>query len=117
MSFVRNFDALPCERKKMFGGSGEAIMYKLLDGAEEMYGKGRVFNFLRLEKDCEVAWHIHKGDGETYFILKGEGEYSDNGRIVTLKAGDVAFVDDGEGHSLINRKDEPLEAIALILYK
>ena len=117
MSFVRTFEQLPCGSQKMFGGSGEVIMHKLLNGAEEMYGKGRVFNYIRLEKDCEVAWHIHKGDGETYFILKGEAEYSDNGRPVTLRAGDVAFVDDGEGHSIINKKDEPVEAIALILYK
>lgn len=116
MSFVRNINDQTPERKKMFGGSGEAVMCKILNGVEEMYGKGRIFNHIRLEKDCEVAWHIHNGDGETYYILKGEGEYSDNGTPVTLRAGDIAFVGDGEGHSLINKKDEPLEAIALILY-
>lgn len=66
---------------------------------------------------CEVGWHIHKGDGEVYYILKGEGEYNDNGTLVTVRPGDVAFVDDGEGHSLINRRNETLEAIALVLYK
>ena len=64
-----------------------------------------------------VGWHKHKGDGEVYYILKGEGEYNDNGTLVTVRPGDVAFVDDGEGHSLINRHDETLEAIALVLYK
>ena len=116
MSFVRSFDELPCERKKMFGGSGEAIMYKLLNGAEEMYGKGRVFNYIRLEKDCEVAWHIHNGDGETYFILKGEGEYSDNGKIVTLKAGDVTICPAGTGHGIANNSNEDVEICAVIVY-
>ena len=105
------------EHKKMFGGAGEARMVHILEAGEEMYGKGRVFNHLYLDPGCEIAWHVHHGDGETYLILKGEGEYSDNGNLVTLHPGDVAFVDDGEGHSLINRGSETLEAIALILYK
>ena len=92
-------------------------MLHILEPGEEMYNKGRVFNHLFLEPGCEIGWHIHHGDGETYYILKGEGEYSDNGNIVTLHPGDIAFVDDGEGHSLINRGTETLEAIALVLYK
>ena len=64
-----------------------------------------------------VGWHIHHGDGETYYILKGHGEYNDNGTAVRVGPGDVTFVDDGEGHSLKNTGDETLEAIALILFK
>ena len=37
--------------------------------------------------------------------------------MTVLGPGDVAFVDDGEGHSLKNPGPETLEAIALILYK
>ena len=105
------------DQKKLFNGAGEAKMFHILEPGEEMYNKGRVFNHLFLEPGCEIGWHIHHGDGETYYILKGEGEYSDNGTIVTLKPGDIAFVDDGEGHSLINKGTETLEAIALVLYK
>lgn len=114
---VRRKDERTVEVKKMFGAEGQAKMVKILEGADEMYGKGRVFNHVILEKDCAVGWHIHHGDGETYYILRGEGEYNDNGTLVTVRAGDVTFVDDGEGHALVNRSDEPLEAIALILYK
>ena len=105
------------DRKKMFNGAGEARMLHILEAGEEMYNKGRVFNHLFLDPGCEIGWHVHHGDGETDYILKGEGEYSDNGTIVTLHPGDIAFVDDGEGHSLINKGTETLEAIALILYK
>ena len=103
--------------KKMFDGQGQGILNNILNTPEEMYNKGRVFAHVVLEKDCEVAWHIHNGDGETYYILKGEGEYSDNGVKTTLYPGDVAFVDAGEGHSIINLKDEPLEMMALILFE
>lgn len=117
MSFVRRKDQLEVGRKKMFNGDGEAEMRVLLRGADEMFGKGRVFNHVFLEPGAEIGYHVHKGDGETYYILKGTGEYSDNGQIVTLQPGDVAFVDEGEGHSLKNTGTETLEAIALILYK
>ena len=114
---IRRSDERTLDVKKMFGGQGEAKMVRILEGADEMYGKGRVFNHLVLEPGCEIGWHIHHGDGETYYILKGQGEYSDNGTVSTLGPGDVAFVDDGQGHSLKNSGPETLEAIALILYK
>ena len=100
----------------MFGEDGQVIFKRIIEAPEELYGKGRVFSVATLEKNCGLGWHVHKGDGEFYYVLKGEGEYSDNGNIVTLKAGDVAFCPDGEGHSIINRKDEPFEMIALIIY-
>lgn len=101
----------------MFGGAGLAHMRQILNGAEEMYGKGRVFNHLFLAPGAEIGWHVHHGDGETYYILKGRGEYNDNGTPVQVGPGDMTFVDDGEGHALRALGDEALEAIALILYK
>ena len=104
-------------KETMFGGAGQARLVRIRENDEELYHKGRVFSHLVLEKGCEVGYHVHKGDGEVYYILKGQGRYNDNGTEVTLYPGDVAFVDDGQGHSLINLNDEPLEAIALVLYK
>lgn len=103
--------------KQMFNGDGQAILHHIMNGADELYNKGRVFSHLYLEKGCEVGWHIHQGDGEIYYILKGQGEYNDNGQLVTVYPGDVTFVDSGCGHSLKNLNDECLEAIALVLYK
>ena len=117
MSFVRRRGDVPVMYKKMFNGEGEAEMHVILNGADEMYNKGRVFNHVFLAPGAEIGWHVHKGDGETYYILSGKGEYSDNGNIITVGPGDVTFVDEGEGHSMKNIGDEPLEAIALILFK
>ncbi len=116
MSFVRRNGEEQVLRKKMFGGAGEAEMHVLLKAPEEMYGKGRVFNRVVLAPGAEIAWHVHHGDGECYYVLKGECEYSDNGRLVTMHPGDVSFVGDGEGHSAKNTGSEDLEMIALILY-
>lgn len=101
----------------MFGGSGEVQFTRIAETPGDLYGKGRVFSVVTLNKGCELGWHIHKGDGEYYHILSGEGEYSDNGDILTLKAGDTAFCPEGEGHSISNRGDEPLVFIALVVYK
>ena len=117
MSFVRRREDVPVMYKKMFNGEGEAEMHVILNGADEMYNKGRVFNHVYLAPGAEIGWHVHKGDGETYYILSGKGEYSDNGNIITVGPGDTTFVDEGEGHSMKNIGEEPLEAIALILYK
>ena len=116
MSIVRRNGEEKVLRKKMFGGEGEAEMHVILKAPEEMYGKGRVFNRVVLAPGAEVAWHVHRGDGECYYILKGEGLYSDNGELITMRPGDMSFVGDGEGHSMKNVGSEDLEMIALILY-
>ena len=116
MSVIRRRDEVAVEMKKMFGGAGEVEHHRLLLGAEEMYGKGRLFNHVVIRPGCELGWHVHHGDGETYYILRGRGEYSDNGTLIEVGPGDVMYVGDGEGHSMKAVGDEPLEMIALILY-
>ena len=114
---VRRNEERSVDVKQMFGGAGQARLAHILNGAPEMYGKGRVFSVVTLAPGCEIGWHVHRGDGETYCILSGQGEYSDNGTPVAVGPGDVTFVDDGEGHSLRNTSEtEDLTAVALILY-
>ena len=116
MSFVRNEKDIPAVSSSMFGGAGEIEQHKLLNGAEEMLGKGRLFNRNVVNPGCELGWHVHNGDCETYYILSGTGEYNDNGKIVQVGPGDITFVNSGEGHSIRNTGDVPIEIIALILY-
>jgi quercetin dioxygenase-like cupin family protein len=118
MSFIRRASERTVEDKTAVkGGPGHAVNTKILDTDAEMYGKGRLFNDITLEKGCGVGWHLHEGDGETYYMLSGEAEYNDNGTVTTIKAGDVTFTGDGEGHAITNYRDEPARFIALILYK
>lgn len=101
----------------MAGGPGYIKRTDLIESNGDIFNSGRVFAHIVIEKDCGVGYHVHNGDGEIYYILKGEGEYNDNGNIVTVKPGDVTHTLPGEGHGIINRKDEPLEMIALILFE
>ena len=116
MSIIRRKKDIPVENKKMFGGAGEAENHKILLGAEEMAGKGRLFNHVVLRPGCEIAWHIHHGDCKTYYILKGYGEYNNNGEVTTVGPGDMTRVNPEEGHGMKTLGEEPLEMIALVLY-
>ena len=104
------------ERKDNFKGGEGYLINRVILPADGMYGKGRIFNVVTLEKNCEIGWHVHEGDGETYLVISGEGEYNDNGDVTTVHAGDACFTDNGEGHSMKNLRDEPLVLVALVLY-
>ena len=102
-------------REHMFNGEG-SVENRVIATQDTLYGKNRLFNLCTLEKGSEVGWHVHKGDGEIYYILSGEGEYSDNGTVVTVSPGDVTWTPDGEGHSIRGISDEPLRFVALVVY-
>ena len=113
---VRTQKDCAVESKCIRGGIGETVMTKLLSGAEEMNGKGRMFNLMTLRPGCTIGEHTHEGDSEVFYFLKGEGVYNDNGTKVTVKPGDVALCNSGELHSLANNGTENLVFVALILY-
>lgn len=102
--------------KNMRGGNGEVLAHLICENNEELNGKGRLFSHMRIAPGNSVGLHTHTGDVETYYFLKGKGEYNDNGTIVEVFPGDLAICKDGESHSILNTGDEPLEFIALILY-
>lgn len=118
MSFVRRKEDRESFVSPNFkGGSGSLKGLRILNGPDEMLGKGRVFSVNTLSKFDEIGWHVHEGDAEIYLVLSGEGQYSDNGKMTTIYPGDVTMVYPGEGHSMINLKDEPLVLLALVLYE
>lgn len=100
-----------------FCGKGEITVRNLLNGPEEMSGKGRVFAHTTVHPGSAIGYHVHKGDSETYYILSGTGRYLDNGAEVMVHAGDVTYTAPGEGHGIEAVGEEPLELIALILYE
>ena len=113
---VRTKQEQAIEFKCIRGGSGETEMHKILNNAEELYGKGRMFNHMILAPGRSIGEHRHEGDNEIFYFLKGSGAYNDNGTPLRVHPGDTAVCSSGECHSLVNDGDEPLEFIALILY-
>jgi mannose-6-phosphate isomerase-like protein (cupin superfamily) len=113
---VRTKQEQTVEFKCIRNGNGEAELRLILNGADEMYGKGRLFNHMILAPGRSVGDHTHTGDNEIYYFLKGSGLYNDNGKSVRVFPGDTTVCNDGECHGLVNDGDEPLEFIALILF-
>lgn len=104
-------------RENLFCGEGNVTVQNILNGPDEMYGKGRVFAHTILQPGCSIGFHMHEDESEVYYIYKGTAEFDDNGEITIVNAGDVTYTAAGEGHGIKNIGKEPLELIALILYK
>jgi len=103
-------------QQNMRGGIGEVVMTLICENNEELSEKGRLFSHASIAPGNSIGLHTHKGDSETYYFLKGKGEYNDNGKITEVFPGDLTICKDGQSHSILNTGDEPLEFIALILF-
>ena len=113
---VRRQSEQAVEFKCIREGNGDTRMQKLLNGAHEMYGKGRMFNLMTLIPGNSIGEHMHTGDNEVFYFLSGSGEYNDDGNTVLVSPGDVAVCNSGQTHSLKNTGSEDLVFVALILY-
>lgn len=113
----KNQEKLVEKKSAPFNGIGEITVRSLLNGSGELYDKGRVFAHTTVYPGSAIGYHVHHGESETYYILSGVAEFNDNGIITTVTAGDVTFTGDGEGHGIKAIGSEPVEMIALILYK
>ncbi len=100
-------------REAMRGGPGSVKQVEVAK-KEEMFSKARLFAKLVLEPGCGIGQHVHEGECEIFYVLKGCATYFDNGTEVTLRPGDVAVCGDGESHAVTNNGTETLEIIAVI---
>ena len=92
-----------------FGGNGDVIIEhyldeSLLNDSVVMYAK------VTLKPGCSLGYHIHDGNSETI---------NDNGKAMTLHAGDKVHCPSGEGHAIGNPADaaEDLLLQALVIKK
>lgn len=100
----------------MSEGAGYILKQPLMS-MEEMGEHCKLFGEVILHPGCEIGYHEHHGETETYYLTKGSGLYRDNGKEYPVEAGDVTFCGDGNGHGLLNTGNEDLVVIALILKK
>ena len=104
------------KNENMRGGEGIVVIEHLLT-PDELYEKGRLYAKITLEPGCSIGNHVHEGEMESFYIVSGEAEISDNGKPVNVSAGDSILTRSGEGHSVRNTGAVTLEMIALILFK
>jgi len=100
-------------RENMRGGMGSVRIKNIWK--EGLPEKCRLFAHLTLEKGCSIGYHEHVKETEIFYFIRGEGRVNDNGAIRTVKAGDTIHTGGGNGHSVENIGEEPLEFIAVIV--
>lgn len=98
-------------------GNGILKLVHILNAPEEMNGVGRIFAHAVLPVGAWVEPHMHQGEREIYYYVKGQGEYYDNGITVEIGPGFMTQVRPGQYHGLKNTGDDPLEYICLILFE
>lgn len=98
------------------GGRGEVVFHYIMS-AEEMMGHGPMFAKLVLKPGSKIGYHQHVGETEPYYILSGEGVFTDNdGSVTVVKPGDVCYIECNHSHSIENVSESvDLELMALII--
>lgn len=96
------------------GGEGYILKEALLN-KEELGEHCKMFTRVTIPAGCELGYHEHHGETETYYILSGKGIYNDNGKEIPVQAGDVLLCKDGDGHGLKNTGMYDISFAALIL--
>ena len=102
-------------REGLGKGKGPAYLYHI-ETKEELLGHGRMYARTVLPPGSYIGWHQHVGETESYYILKGEGIFTDNdGTKTHVFPDDVCTICPGQFHALDNASDtEPVEFMALI---
>ena len=111
------------------GGDGYIVREAMVT-SEEVGEACKMYAKIHLDPGCEVGYHYHHGETESYFILTGHGTYDDNGEKQPANPGDLFLCKevrklyswnneckDGDAHGIKNTGDEELTFMALILKK
>lgn len=96
------------------GGEGYILRERLMDG-DDLGAYVKTFAKITVPAGCSIGYHQHEGDFETYYLVAGQGEYSDNGALSSVGTGDVLRCAEGDSHSIKNTGDDDLVFIALIV--
>lgn len=102
------------ERVNMRGGDGTVTIRHLFSG-EELGANARLSAHITLPPGASIGSHAHEGERELFYIIKGEAVLTENGQDYLMKSGDSSLTGGGGFHAVANRKEEPLEMIALII--
>ncbi len=96
------------------GGEGPGVLKYLVDGCD-LPKKAALLGEVVLEPGSTVGYHQHVGEGELYYILSGEGDYTEDGVTTRVTTGMATYVYDGHSHGLKNTGSTPMTFIAVVI--
>jgi len=97
-------------------GKNAYSLFNLAD-FEGMSKRVRLFSYVEIDCGEEVAYHVHEGETENYYIISGKGLYNDNGKVCEIGPGATTFTPSGHGHSLKNIEKGKIWFVAMIIKK
>ena len=102
------------EKANAQGGNGSIYTYNIVE-EDELYGHGRMYARIVVPPGSSIGWHVHHGETEPYYILSGEGMFTDSdGTVSKVVPGDCCIIEPEHGHAIANEGDEDLVFMALI---
>ena len=101
------------DKEKMREGKGITHLTYLVDTDKERHT--RLLAEITLNTGCSIGNHQHNNETEYYFIISGTGIVNDDGKEVTVKAGDSIITGNGASHSIRNSGKDPLIFHAVII--
>ena len=110
----RQHEMTTAQREKMRDGDG-IINFLHYFTQDELKGDCRLCSKITIQPGDSIGYHEHHDEEEIYIILNGNGLVDDALKPTEVFPGDVVLTRDGQGPSIKNCGDEPLEFIAIIL--
>jgi len=96
------------------GGVGNSTLAHLV-APGELPAKAGLLAVATLEPGSSVGYHKHEGEGELYYILSGDGEYTEDGVMTPVSAGMATYVYNEHSHGLVNTGKTTMTFVAVIV--
>ena len=111
---IRKADEMAMEKREhMRGGDGTVTLTPAFQPGDYAAGL-RLFSRITLPAGASIGYHVHEGEEELCYFLAGTAEFNDNGALHIVHAGDATATGSGQGHSVRNCGEEPVEILAVI---
>ena len=98
------------------GGKGTGILRIAMED-EQLEGRAKAIMSVTLHPGSSIGSHQHVGNLEIYYVLKGEGIFTVNGKSEPIHAGQAGSMNPGDWHSIENTGSEDMLISAVILYE
>ena len=103
-------------RPHAHGGDGEVVLYHLAD-PEQTFKHCRLLCRTVLKPGCTMGYHVHEGEMEFFYVLKGTLAIDNKKEEELVYPGDVFVTAEGEGHTIRAHGDEDAEYLALVVVR
>lgn len=107
----------PLHREHVRDGKGKIDFFHVLDDSRKD-DHVRMFAKLVFEPGASIGRHQHVGETEPYYIVSGEGLFTDNdGTQTVVRAGDICLIENMHYHGIENLSDTEELVLMALIYK